>query len=1643
MDEPDTPLAVIVTAIQPEIEAVTQHLNNPREAVDSRGTVYDCGEFLANGRAWRIAVAQCGQGNVSAADLVHLASNHFNPDVLMFVGVAGSLKDDVKLGDVVASTQVYHYHSGKAEEELRPRPKLAFPSRVLEQRALATVRRKKWQERIPSSLESKNKLPGGHTGAIAAGEQVVADERSDAYHLIRNNYSDALAVEMEGYGALHAAHSLGVGAIVVRGISDNVVDKSECDADGWQPEAAAHASAFAFEMLANLDIGPLARRVPTNFPSDPNTPGDHTQPPSSGLERQDRSVQIGKDVDGSIVVTGSHNTITYPSDSVGVGTDIRSEIPTVDELLGLFKRASQDLLDWPTELDDGKWILRPELRQLQDFTRATESGVAVLLGEPGSGKSALLARLGNACVEDGIAVLAVKADVMPATIDDADGLAGFLKLPVLPAECVERVAADRAIVVLIDQLDALADLVDLKSGRLNVLLNLVKRLRNSQNVRIVCSCREFEYRHDTRLEQLDADAIQLELPEWDQVAEILSDRSIDATTWPKECQRVLRYPQHLKVFLRRLDDTSEAAIFRNYRQLYDDLWSRKITNFGGTSERSTLIHEIAAFMAKEETPWAPVARFEDREKTIAELIAEGILVRPGDGPRVGFQHQTLFDHARARSFASGHGSLAEYALERQDSLFARPITWATIGYLRDASPTDYRREMTTFFESELRLHLRYLLIEFLGQNRAPEEFEVELLVNNLEQPRFRPKVLSAICGNEDWFRALVNHFPPLMQLSEDECWPMVRVITQAWPFARQQCLDLINGNWFPFPVRDSLTWRALKELEDWDESTVDMVCRILRRTDVASVYVTHLATTISSSSPELAPRVVAAALNRELEKLEAEAEPNPPPSPKDITETDAIANMWLHEPNRRFERLLEDTQGWYELPAVAEGSPKAFLEYIGPWFIRLMENLLQGKEPHHIIRRYREDHSLATDFNQESGRERPIPDALDMSVRDVAKQDSAAFLELTSGWEAVDSLTVQRLLARGYCQFGNAQPAKCLEFLLADPRRLFLGRARNAIYESRQLISAITPHLTNEQRDSLERSILSWSKYHPYVDMEDFRVEDDKHIQARLLSYMPFDDLSTDAQTRVREYEERFHLETDDDGDTGFSRIDSPVSAAQMESGTDEQILDVFNDLVDETGDTHPKDPTKGGSEQAAHELSEVAKRDPSRVAKLLPSFRTADQQRPVAYALKGLAESNYSTDELVSLILELDSVGFSSKEFRVEASQAFSKRTKRPTGLPDDVCLVLERWLSEQWDTTEGDWSEREDKDDEPRPILWGHRTGSPLPYGTYFTLHALTYGYLLREPAATECWLTMLESHLERPEVAATWRSLANDLRWLVNCDHTRAASILDKVFTRFPKARESVEGVVLLAHLWRLVPEDKLRAYLSEYRKSEWKLGSQAYGELLCLGALRPRGHEWASAQLEQDLSAPLESILTGVAFTTTRLWDQPDTRGKANELLVQLAKSDNSTVCEATTELFFLVDELPADTHTSTLLKTVLENTCLLQTRHVAYIIERIADFLPREPELVFQIAKQVIKSRGDEIRSIQYALAAAAGAFVNIALTLQRLGGDYRAKGLELFEQLMELGVNDAQSAIYELDKRPLSAPRSPRRRRRRRRHQKK
>ena len=84
-----------------------------------------------------------------------------------------------------------------------------------------------------------------------------------------------------------------------------------------------------------------------------------------------------------------------------------------------------------------------------------------------------------------------------------------LNLPANPIYCLAVLSKLESVVLIVDQLDALADMVDLRSQRLNVLLDLIHDLAGLPNVHVVASCRDFEHQHDPRLRNLEADNLFL------------------------------------------------------------------------------------------------------------------------------------------------------------------------------------------------------------------------------------------------------------------------------------------------------------------------------------------------------------------------------------------------------------------------------------------------------------------------------------------------------------------------------------------------------------------------------------------------------------------------------------------------------------------------------------------------------------------------------------------------------------------------------------------------------------------------------------------------------------------------------------------------------------------------------------------------------------------------------------------------------------------------------------------------------------------------------------------------------------------------------------------------------------------------------
>src|SRR5262245_56379475 len=193
--------AVILTAIRAEYDAVRRHLRDLDED-RHRGSVYDWGYFDGHdGQTWRVHLVEIGPGNDTAALEAERVIGYVNPAIALFVGVAGGLKD-VALGDVVAATQIFGYESGKdTRKGFLPRPDAGSSTYDCIQRARAVARHDDWKPRCLGGRCKKVKV---FVEPLVAGEKVLATRRSELYRFLREQYSHALGVEMEGRGFLRA-----------------------------------------------------------------------------------------------------------------------------------------------------------------------------------------------------------------------------------------------------------------------------------------------------------------------------------------------------------------------------------------------------------------------------------------------------------------------------------------------------------------------------------------------------------------------------------------------------------------------------------------------------------------------------------------------------------------------------------------------------------------------------------------------------------------------------------------------------------------------------------------------------------------------------------------------------------------------------------------------------------------------------------------------------------------------------------------------------------------------------------------------------------------------------------------------------------------------------------------------------------------------------------------------------------------------------------------------------------------------------------------------------------------------------------------------------------------------------------------------
>ncbi len=1665
--------ALIGTTVPWEGLAVRSFLKDVHSVVGDKDGYYQYGVFADPAGDWSVVHAVTPPGNNDAGLALSQAHQEFGSfHVQMFVGVAGSLKDDIPIGSVVAGDHVYNAHSSKVEDtETLGRPKGLPPDRRLLSISRAILHSGEWQLLIRPPVDTALPETSGYPcpypptaflKSIASGEEVLAGGKSSRYAWIRKNLNDCGAVEMEGYGAMKAAEYENTPAIIIRGISDMCAGKDHVADDMNQPIAASHAAAFAFAILSfhgRAHQAGLAPAQPTTEPPASQTP--ETAPPRrvqvvlnfDGVKEEwddtkvksvvqrfraalgDELAELVRVDDGSVrlvidvradaeIDLGKLRAVANEAGVTLLGAIAAEKIADADASRLALAQASKNLLSWEKSLPGEKWIDRPEQATILDRF-GLDSSLTVLLGVPGSGKSALLSKIAGDLVHRGAPVLALKSDVLLPDVNNEIDLQQFLNLAALPSELLLRLSALEPVYLLIDQLDALASQVDLKSGRLNVLLNLVRRLAGTSNVHILLSARSFEFNHDARLRVVDAEPVELQLPPWHEVKEQLAAVGVDGDTWPESAREVVRIPQALKTYI-VLAKSGKTEPSITYPAMLERFWQERIASATDGMQLTKLANDIADQMANEEVLWLGVARFDDRAKLLRRLESLGLIVRSDSELSIAFSHQTVFDHVLSRTFLATAGSLSNYVLARQDSLFVRSKLWSALNYLRGSELTSYERELRQMWEvANLRRHLRLLLVSFMGQVSQPTSLETSYMGSALRTPALRISALKAMATTSSWFGPFAGTaIREAMSGDDTESSLASMILVNAWETDAERVLRLIRDVWLPHPEKDTFSWQTLKDCPVWTEEIQVAAATILQRTSIAPWSVSDAAMSIAVAQPEMAFRLVRAKLDVWLKDLKASGK--------------------LGE----FRNLL-DSQEWQDLPSLAESSPTKFLAELWPWYLGFFQQVLEGQEPdgrtYLFPGRYVLEMELHPSDSHPVVRERPLLNALQAAVSEVAANEPSFFRMWAETNSKFKILPVQQLIAYGYEVGSEHFASEALTWLLEDPRRFELGTAYDLRETTTALLRACASHWSKEELSRFERAVASYRPEAPPDFDPDRRktfAEIVRVTRKELLKAVGPERLTLESQelvvTEDRALGDR-HTWAIRSGEGGF--IGSPMDTAAMVKAKDRDILKIFNEIPDSTHWDHPKHWARGGNIQLSRAFAEFARTNPERATRLIEQFEPGKQERAAGYALDSMAKDAENDERVIECFLDLNERGFSADEFIDSATRAIEEIARRRKDLSERVIEILRSWLKPAAVAAADEADTDGAEDLKSQSLLWGLGGATSLPGGNFTILSALATILLNRGEEGRDLYFRILRDHLAEDRDPKIWKPLLYRLSHVGGSSPAVPSAFFRELFSQVPGILETREGIMFLAYAQHW-DEGLVFELVYEWPRSSRPFLQQAYGELVGLVAMTRGISGWVEAQ-RSIVFGGLEPARVGLAYAAVNLRSETKFRASADEVLIGLLQQADSDLVAVIMDFFRVADELTPDVSTVKLLKALTAPEIDMSAVPSPLIVERLESMLPHEADLVAKLAEKLIAAWRTQLADLRTATAAAAPHLTDLALTLHRMGGASREAGVRLFEAMIEIDAYGARDTLAEIDgrfgpQRQVGRRRIPRRPRRQR-----
>lgn len=225
----------IIGAMDEEVLEIKQALTDV-SVETAAGMEFYCGKV--NNK--EVVVVRSGIGKVNAAVCSQILVDKFGVDAIVNTGIAGSLRAEINIGDIVLSSDSVQHDMdatgfGYVPGQIPRMDTFAFPA---DERLLNLAG--ECCSRVNPDIQT-------FVGRVVSGDQFISDKKKKQWLIDK---FDGSCTEMEGAAIAQVCYLNHIGCLIIRAISDKADDSANMDYQEFEAKAIEHSVKLLLAMAA-------------------------------------------------------------------------------------------------------------------------------------------------------------------------------------------------------------------------------------------------------------------------------------------------------------------------------------------------------------------------------------------------------------------------------------------------------------------------------------------------------------------------------------------------------------------------------------------------------------------------------------------------------------------------------------------------------------------------------------------------------------------------------------------------------------------------------------------------------------------------------------------------------------------------------------------------------------------------------------------------------------------------------------------------------------------------------------------------------------------------------------------------------------------------------------------------------------------------------------------------------------------------------------------------------------------------------------------------------------------------------------------------------------------------------------------------